>query len=222
MPLNFRLSLLRSRCAEGMVRPRFSTLPQPQQQVILSAARNEFAARGFHDASLNKVIETAGISKGSMYYYFDGKEDLYAHVVRTELDHFFPKVGAVPSLEGGDANAYWAELEEYFLRLMKTLVSSTQLAELLRGWSAVSRSPAFQNVQRELEQTSMQWVEHALSVGQRVGAVRNDVPSSLLIAVVLGMGEAMDAWLLTEQPSEESLPGLISTLTSMIRSAVGA
>jgi AcrR family transcriptional regulator len=55
-----------------MVRSRFARLPPEQQQVILRAALEEFAARGFHDASLNRVIEAAGISKGSMYYYFDG------------------------------------------------------------------------------------------------------------------------------------------------------
>ena len=53
------------------------------------AALDEFAAHGFHDASLNRIIEAAGISKGSMYYYFDGKEDLFAHVTRIEFEHLF-------------------------------------------------------------------------------------------------------------------------------------
>ena len=60
-----------------MVRPRFAKLPAHQRQAIVQAALDEFATHGFHDASLNRVIEAAGISKGSMYYYFDGKEDLY-------------------------------------------------------------------------------------------------------------------------------------------------
>ena len=76
-----------------MARPRFAKLPAEQQQAIVRAARDEFAGRGFHDASLNRVIEAAGISKGSMYYYFDGKEDLYAYIVRTELEHLFDHLG---------------------------------------------------------------------------------------------------------------------------------
>ena len=78
-----------------MVRPRFAKLPPAQQQAILRAALDEFAAHGFHDASLNRVIDAAGISKGSMYYYFDGKEDLYAHVARVELERMFACVGPV-------------------------------------------------------------------------------------------------------------------------------
>ena len=59
----------------------------------MRAAMDEFAAHGFHDASLNRVIESAGISKGSMYYYFNGKEDLYAYVARTGLAGLFARVG---------------------------------------------------------------------------------------------------------------------------------
>ena len=40
-----------------MVRPRFAKLPPAQQQVILSAALDEVAAYGFHDSSLNRIIE---------------------------------------------------------------------------------------------------------------------------------------------------------------------
>ena len=76
-----------------MVRPRFAKLAPAQQQAILGAALDEFAAHGFHDASLNRIIDAAGISKGSMYYYFDGKEDLFAHVTRVEFEQLFAALG---------------------------------------------------------------------------------------------------------------------------------
>lgn len=75
---------------DSMVRPRFANLPSAQQQAILNAALDEFAAHGFHDASLNRLIDAAGISKGSMYYYyyyyFDSKDDLYTHLTHVELE----------------------------------------------------------------------------------------------------------------------------------------
>ena len=71
--------------------------PRAQQQAILRAALDEFAAHGFHDASLNRIIDAAGISKGSMYYYFDGKEDLFAHVARVEFERLFTTIGPSPS-----------------------------------------------------------------------------------------------------------------------------
>ena len=35
-----------------------------------------------------------------------------------------------------------------------------------------------------------------------------DLPSALLIAVVLGIGQAMDSWLMTQQPDQDDLPRL--------------
>jgi AcrR family transcriptional regulator len=44
----------------------------------LEAAAKEFVAHGFEAASLNRILDDAGISKGAAYYYFDDKTDLYA------------------------------------------------------------------------------------------------------------------------------------------------
>ena len=203
-----------------MVRPRFTKLPAQQQQAIVQAALDEFAAHGFHDASLNRVIDAAGISKGSMYYYFDGKEDLYAYVAHLGLAGLFAQVGPLPDLGVGDADAFWSDLGDYYLRLMRALVASPQLAAMLRGWAAAARSPASQKAQEELEQSSLPWIAQVLATGQRVGAVRDDVPPTLLIAVTMGMGEAMDVWLLSQRADDDALLGLIASLMSMIRGAV--
>jgi AcrR family transcriptional regulator len=204
-----------------MARPRFARLPAAQQQAIVQAALDEFATRGFHDASLNRVIDAAGISKGSMYYYFDGKEDLYAYVTQSGLAGLFEQVGPLPDLDVGDADAFWSILSGYYLRLMRALSASPQLAAMLRGWAAAAKSPASQQARQELEQSSSPWVAQVLATGQRIGAVRDDVPPTLLIAVVMGMGEAMDVWLMSQEVDDGALPGLTEALMSMIRRAVG-
>ncbi|MEO8095709.1 MAG: TetR/AcrR family transcriptional regulator [Pseudolysinimonas sp.] len=203
-----------------MVQPRFARLPASQQQAIVHAALDEFAARGFHEASLNRVIEAAGISKGSLYYYFDGKEDLFAYVAQTQLGGLVGQVGPLPDLGAGDADAFWSILEDYYLRLSSALLASPQLAAFLRVWSTASKHPEFQQATGEMEQASLPWIALALEAGHRVGAVRDDVPDTLLMAAVLGMGEAMDFWLMAQQPDDDALPGVIATLIGMIRRAV--
>lgn len=203
-----------------MVRPRFARLAQSQQDAILRAALDEFAAHSFHDASLNRVIEVAGISKGSMYYYFDGKEDLYAHVARVELMRLFAAVGPLTIPVAADPDAFWSTLESYYLQLMTTLAAFPRLAALIRNWIAVSGNPVLEQAQQDLEETVMPWIEEVLTAGQAIGAVRTDLPPGLLIAVVVGMGQAMDTWLLTQQLDDADLPPLIGHLIAMIRRAV--
>lgn len=204
-----------------MVRPRFAKLPPAQQQAILSAALEEFAAHGFHDASLNRVIDAAGISKGSMYYYFDGKEDLYGYVARVELERMLARIGPVDIPTVSDPDAFWSALADDYLRLMSALGDEPQLRALLRRWVAASRVPAIQQNQ-ELESLLGSWIERAVAAGQRIGAIRTDLPSSLLIAVVTGMGQAMDGWLLAQPPDATDLPPMVSALIGMIRRALEA
>ncbi len=59
----------------------FAKLPAKKKKAIFSAAVEEFAARSFSQASINQVVRTAGISRGSFYQYFQDKEDLYMYVL---------------------------------------------------------------------------------------------------------------------------------------------
>ncbi|MGH7620186.1 MAG: TetR family transcriptional regulator, partial [Gemmatimonadaceae bacterium] len=54
-----------------MVNDRFDNLDPDKQQRLFEAAADEFADHGFESASLNRIIERAGMSKGSLYYYFN-------------------------------------------------------------------------------------------------------------------------------------------------------
>ncbi|MFR9806752.1 TetR/AcrR family transcriptional regulator [Pseudonocardia sp. RS010] len=202
-----------------MVRPRFARLPPAQQQAILRAALDEFAAHGFHDASLNRIIGTAGISKGSMYYYFDGKEDLFAHVTRVEFERLLADVGPVPLPTGPGPDAFWAAVERYYRDSVAQLAARPRLASLVRAWLGASPNPALQRAQQELEGEVMPWVERVVAAGRSCGAVRTDLPSGLLIAVALGMGRAMDTWLMTQPPEDAASPP-IGALVGMLRRAL--
>lgn len=201
-----------------MPRSRFSRLDPGQQQAILRAAVDEFAAHGFRDASLNRVIDAAGVSKGSMYYYFDGKADLYAHVTAVELGRLFEELGPFP-VPVDDPDGFWSAIEGYYLDLMTALTGSPQLLALIRGWLAASADPALRQAQHELERTLLPWLERAITTGQGIGAVRTDLPSGLLLAVVVGMGQAMDTWLMTRRDGAP-LPEVVGALVGMMRRAL--
>lgn len=51
------------------------------RQLILDAARNEFAAKGFSACQTLDIALRAGVPKANLYYYFHTKENLYAEVL---------------------------------------------------------------------------------------------------------------------------------------------
>lgn len=44
---------------------------------LIEAALDEFTTKSYENASLNKIIKNAGISKGTFYYHFEDKKALY-------------------------------------------------------------------------------------------------------------------------------------------------
>jgi len=54
---------------------------QATRRQLLEVATRLFAAQGFDDTSIEQVLTEAGVSRGSLYHHFDGKDRLFEAVV---------------------------------------------------------------------------------------------------------------------------------------------
>lgn len=54
---------------------------------VLNAAFEEFARKGYEDASTNEIVEKAGISKGLLFHYFGSKQKLYDTLCRFSVEY---------------------------------------------------------------------------------------------------------------------------------------
>jgi AcrR family transcriptional regulator len=76
--------------------------PEKRRQ-ILSGAREVFLDRGFDAASMGDIARAAGVSKGTLYVYFQNKEDLFAALVASECtetaERLFVFDAAAPDVE---------------------------------------------------------------------------------------------------------------------------
>ncbi len=92
-----------------MARPRDPNL----QERLLEAATAEFAARGYAGATLDGIGRRAGVTKGGVYFHFQGKEQLFFAV----LDHWRQvrrrKLQVPPTKSGGGAGALRSFLAAY-------------------------------------------------------------------------------------------------------------
>lgn len=50
--------------------------------VLLKAALKDFSKQSYEQTSLNHIIKSSGVSKGSFYHHFKNKEDLYLEVLK--------------------------------------------------------------------------------------------------------------------------------------------
>ena len=57
-----------------------------KRQQIIEGARTVFLAQGFDAASMNDIARTAGVSKGTLYVYFENKEQLFQAICSHECE----------------------------------------------------------------------------------------------------------------------------------------
>jgi AcrR family transcriptional regulator len=62
---------------------------------ILDGAKKVFAANGYDGASMNDITRAAGVSKGTIYVYFNNKEELFAALIYRERERMFDRVGSI-------------------------------------------------------------------------------------------------------------------------------
>jgi AcrR family transcriptional regulator len=53
-----------------------------KRRQILEGARRVFLSQGFDGASMGEIAKAAGVSKGTLYVYFDNKEALFSELIR--------------------------------------------------------------------------------------------------------------------------------------------
>lgn len=110
--------------------------PRKRRQ-ILEGARRVFLDKGFDGASMNDIARAAGVSKGTLYVYFEDKERLFVELISTEkreelfrviqLDHSNHDVRAV--------------LAECGYQLIEILVRPYYVQAMRTVFSIVNRMP---------------------------------------------------------------------------------
>ena len=64
-----------------MPKQTFFNLPEDKRQAILDLAIEEFAEHDYKNASISRLVNQAGIAKGSFYQYFADKKALYLYLI---------------------------------------------------------------------------------------------------------------------------------------------
>lgn len=57
---------------------------QDTKDKILDAAVKEFAENGFHQTSVSAIAKEAGLGKGTLYWHFSSKDELFIEIIKRE------------------------------------------------------------------------------------------------------------------------------------------
>jgi AcrR family transcriptional regulator len=61
---------------------------QTKRELIREAGVKIFSQKGFHKTKIEEIAQEAGIGKGTVYEYFQSKEQLFKEIIREEMESF--------------------------------------------------------------------------------------------------------------------------------------
>ncbi len=106
----------RKREGREMIRRRLTHEERKKEtrQLLLESAVETFAQLGFHGASVDKIAEHAGFSKGAVYAHFNSKEELFLAILEQQMKLHVNNIHQV--IDQQHSFSHFIEtMDEYFL-----------------------------------------------------------------------------------------------------------
>lgn len=100
------------------------------RESILNVADKLFSRFGFYKTSMDEIAKIARKAKGSLYYHFASKEELFKEVVSVEIENFKKHLNKIVNNEELSSSE---KIKQYFIKRMEVLSISTNYQETLKA-----------------------------------------------------------------------------------------
>ncbi len=154
---------------------------EERREELLACARQVFAEKGYHGATVDDIAARAGVARGTFYLYFDDRRTVFEALV----DEFFVRLTAqIHSIDLESDEPPLRQLRNNLHRLVSLALTEPEMMKLLLH-DAAGLDPELDVKLGGFYQAMSTFLEESLEEGQRIGLVRaGDKP----VMVALGIG----------------------------------
>ncbi|MBS4216920.1 TetR/AcrR family transcriptional regulator [Bacillus sp. FJAT-49711] len=168
---------------------------KPKYKQIIDAAVIVIAENGYHQSQVSKIAKQAGVADGTIYLYFENKEDILISVFRERMGYFVEKMKEVIAGKEMAAEKLLVMIENHFMILSKdrNLAIVTQLE--LRQSNKELRMKI-----NEVLKEYLHVVDDILRFGQERGEFDKSMDIRLARQMIFGtMDETVTTWVINDQ-----------------------
>jgi TetR/AcrR family fatty acid metabolism transcriptional regulator len=166
-----------------------------KRERILRAAVDVFAQNGYFNAKVSDIAKSAGVADGTIYLYFDGKEDLLITIFREHTRNYLQSLERDLSTISRPEDRLRIAIRHHMETLGRdralAIVSQVELRHSLKFMSLLSQQEVadYLGILRKI-------VEH----GQTEGVFRRNLHPALVAKAVFGvLDEMVTSWILSEK-----------------------
>jgi len=192
--------------------------PLDRSQALFEAALTEFAGHSYKEASLNEILKTAGMNKGSFYYRFRDKMELYLSLlyrVGMEKLHLFEEADLARVSSG-----FFDEFRNMALLGLKLAQKDVRYLAFSRR--ILEEEPAVrETITASFGNLSDVVFADMVDRAKVSGEFRSDLPTDTAVFVIQTLVNRMDSLIPLDWDDENVLQA-IDKLLDVIRYGVGA
>lgn len=168
---------------------------------ILKKAETVFATKGFHNVTMAEIASTSGFSIGSLYQFFEGKENLYTTMIGEKLDLMYTEVRRETNAAHGILNKIEALIDTH----LQFIENNTDFCRLFIKGENAALSEAMTSLRQKIIDDYFKhiaFIENLLKDGVESGLLRALPPHDMAQSLFHLIRASSIEWML--RPAKES------------------
>ncbi|HLR01999.1 MAG TPA: TetR/AcrR family transcriptional regulator [Virgibacillus sp.] len=153
--------------------PKISEEAKEERRIsILKAALECFSVKGYYASTVDDIVKFARLSKGSVYNYFESKEDIFIGILRHEQRKTQDRLkAALAQIESPlEKLKYWINTDiPYSVNKKKLMRVHVEF------WLYSTGSPDVQHILKERFDVIFYMIKEIIEEGQQMGEFKQDI-----------------------------------------------
>jgi AcrR family transcriptional regulator len=180
---------------------------------IMKAAAKVFAERGFSNATVRDIADEADMLSGSLYYYFQSKEEIVEEVLADYLDLMLRNY--TEALDGAESPG--SALKQLIAVALRGVVDKSDHVKILQNdYHYVGVMARIQERERKVERIWLNTIDSAMASGE----IRDDFDARMIFRTFMGAVLAVIRWF--DPKGRVKIDQIITIQTSILFDGVKA
>ncbi|MFO7819434.1 MAG: TetR/AcrR family transcriptional regulator [Halanaerobacter sp.] len=153
-----------------------------KKERVIKAAIKLFSKQGYHDTTVSEIANEAEVAKGTVYWYFDSKEQLFWGIIVSGIEALNQRLITEVRREDRSPREKLKMIVQLHLEFFK---NSTEVAKMMQE-SSVSPSEYLHNEMEKLRNEAVEHIAKVIKLGQEKEEIRSSIDADELANFILG------------------------------------
>ena len=153
-----------------------------KKERVIKAAIKLFSKQGYHDTTVSEIAHEAEVAKGTVYWYFDSKEQLFWGIIFSGIESLNKKLKEEVAKEEKSVSNKLETIVRLYLKFFK---DSKEVSKMMQE-SSVSPSEYFYSEMKNLRSAAIEELAKIIAKGQEDGVFKDDINAQETANFILG------------------------------------